>query len=128
MEDQVGDNRQVYNQESHFDPRDPVAEFDDLERQEGSSDDGGQIFGPGFFEQEADALEDTEAGVDEDEEAEPAEEVIVDQVRFLKEKANEAAFGIAVQGVNEIHKNVGDVFVDQLEGSKAGGDEQGGLQ
>ncbi len=103
-------------------------QFNNFQRKEGGRNNSGEVFRPRLLEQEADAFKDPERRVEEDEEAESAQEMVIDQGCFIKKKADKAAFRVAMQGVNNIHQDVGNVLMNQFQGADADSDKQDGLQ
>lgn len=128
MVDEVSQNGQIHHQKSHFHPGDAMVEFNNLQREERRRDDCGQIFCPGLFEQKANALEDAETCIAEDEEAESTQDVVVYQGGLVQQEADEAAFGVAVECMDDIHQDIRQIFMDQFERPDADGYEQDGLQ
>ncbi len=126
--DEVSEDGEVDDEERNPQPGDAIAELEYLEREEGGGDEGGEVLGPDFFKHEADAFEDSERCVAEEEEADLAEAVIVDKLCFLKDDADQTAFGVHSQAEGKVGEELGDVVADEAKSAYADADEQRRLE
>jgi hypothetical protein len=128
MEDEVGEDSQIYHQQSNSKPGDFMGELKYLKRQEGCGDDGGEVFGPDFLKHEADALEHSEGGVAEEEKADLAEAMVIEELSFLEDDADQAAFGVHSQAESQMGEELVEVATHEAKDTHGDTDEERRLQ
>jgi hypothetical protein len=128
MENEICKDGEIQYEESNSEPRDAMEELEDLQREEGCCDDGGEIFRPDFLKHEADAFENSEECVAEEEEADLAEAMVVEELRFLEDDADKAAFGVHSQAEGEMGEELVEVAAHQAKDADSNADEKRRLQ
>ena len=121
---QVDEDNNVDGEQAGADPGEAAEDFEDLKRQERGGDREGEEFAPGFLEIEADAFSEGNAGIGEGEEADAAQEGIVEERSFLEDEVDQMRLGIEAQMVGEEFDLVGDVFVEQAVSAETDGDKE----
>ncbi len=102
-------------------------DFDDFEGDEGGGDDSGEVGGPAFAEEEAEAFGEANAGVDEGADAELFEVVLVDEGEFDEEAMDEDVFGVDAEEGDPVADFVGDVAMKKMQHAEAESEEESGF-
>jgi len=98
-------------------------DFEDFQGDEGGGDDYGEIGGPAFAEDEAEAFGEANGGVDEGADAELPEVVLVDEFEAGEEAVDENIFGIDAEEGDPVAHFVGDVAVQEVQDAEAESEE-----
>ncbi len=105
-----------------------MPKFKNLYWKKRCGNEGGEVFGPDLFEHEANAFDKAERGVTEEEDADSAQHVVVDEIGFFEQEPDESSFGVHAEIVGNILEDVGEVLAYQAQGSEADAHEQGCLE
>jgi hypothetical protein len=124
MTDEVGQDRQIRGEEADANGRDAVKDLENLQRKEGGSDEGGEIFGPNLLQHKAYAFQQAEAGVKKHEDADLAQTVVIEDRDLFQEEGDELAFRISVQSDGKIGENVSEILMDEAQRAYSYGNQQ----
>ncbi len=122
--EQIEEDQRVDGEQADADPSEAADDFEDLERQEGSGDGEGEELAPGFLEIEADAFGEGDAGIGEGDEADAAQEGIVQERGFREDEIDQVRLGIEAEIAGEEFDLVGDVFVEQSMRAETYGNQE----
>jgi hypothetical protein len=122
--DQIKKDKDVDGQEGDANPGEPADDLKDLPGKEGSGDGECKELAPGFFKVEADAFDEGEGGVAESNEADAAQEGIVDERGAGEDEVDQARLGIETKMAGKEIDLVGDVLVEQAVRADADQDEE----
>lgn len=125
---QIEEDKDVDGEQADANPGDMAIDFEELPWEERSGDGESEKLAPGLFKIEADAFNQGDGGVAKGEEADAAQEGIVDERGFFKDEGDEARLGIEAQMAGEQVDFVGEVFVEQAMGADADGNEKQGVE
>jgi hypothetical protein len=128
MENEVGEHGQIEDKQSNSEHGNPMKELEDLKRQERRGDDGGEIFGPDLLQHQADALENSEGSVAEEEEADLAQTMVIEELGFLEDDSDEAAFGVHSQAESQMSEELVEVATYEAKDADGNADEERRLQ
>lgn len=121
---EVEEYENVDGEKADANPGEAAIDFEDFPREKRSGDGKGEELAPGFFEVEADAFGEADGGVGVGDEADAAEDGIVDERGLLEDEVDQAGLGIEAEMAGESVNLVGDVFVEKAVSADADGDEQ----
>lgn len=125
---QIGQNRQIRQEEAHAQWSNLVDQLKNLQWQEGGGDERGEIFGPNLLQHQPDAFKQPQRRVAEEEEADAAQHVVIDEAGLVNEEADQTALGVSVQGLNNVGDDFGDVFMEELASTDTNAHQQDGLE
>ncbi len=86
------------------------------------------VLGPDLFEVQADSLDHADGGVAEGQQADAAQERIVDQFGFVEDEVDQAGLGVEAEVVGQGGELVAHILMEQMARSKPNEDEQKRLQ
>jgi hypothetical protein len=125
---QIEEDKNVDGEQANVNPGDVAVNFEELPRQERSSNGESEEFAPGLFKIEADAFGEGDGSIAIGEQANAAQDGIVDEGGFLKDEGDEARLGIEAQVTRKDVDFVGEIFVEKTVGADSDGDKEQGVE
>jgi hypothetical protein len=121
---EVADDRDIEQAEDAFGPGGAAEDLKQLPGQEGGGDDEGEVFGPGFAEDEAGTFQDVERGEEKDADRNLAEAMGADEGDLVEDEADEAAIRVEAHIADPLGDNGDEVLVQETKGAEAESDEK----
>lgn len=126
--EEIEENEDVDGEETDANPGDVSVDLEQFPGKKRCGDREREEFAPGFLKVEADAFNQGDGRVGKGEEADAAQEGIVDEGGFFEDEVDEPRLGIKAQIASKEVDFVGEVLVEQAMGADADGDEEQGVE
>lgn len=125
---QVEEDEDVDGEQANVKPRDVAVDLEEFPGKERSGDCESQELAPGFLEIKANAFDHGESSVAVGDEADSAQDGVVDERGLFEEEVDQARLGIEAEMAGEEIDLVGDVLVEEAVRSYSDADEEEGVE
>ena len=125
---QIDEDKNVDSEKTDTNPSKAADDLEDFQGQERGGDGEGEELAPGFFEIEADALDESDAGITVGDEADASQDGIVDERGLFEDEIDEARLRIEAKMAGQEVDLIGNILVQQSVGAEADGDKHQSME